>query len=154
MSSFALRPLSLGTRLARATLTGLAVCPLATPAQAQHAYTTLDYGTAGTFLTGIRGDNIVGNYVIPGSGETGGLLYNLSTAAWTALPVATSSGANFPGAIGSSPYGPSFGSQYGILRAVGSYLTQASSPYDLSGGEFHRHRCAARSQRRARRSRC
>ena len=27
----------------------------------------LDYGNTGTFLTGIRGDNIVGNYVIPGT---------------------------------------------------------------------------------------
>ena len=46
--------------------------------------------------------------------------------------IATSSGVNFPDAIGSSPYGPSFGSQYGILRTVGSYLTTASSPYNLS----------------------
>ena len=44
---------------------------------------------------------------------------------------ATTNEANFPGAVGSSPYGPSFGSQYGILNAVGSYKI-ASSPYDLS----------------------
>ena len=102
-------------------LTGLAVCSLAPPAEAQFAYTTLNYGTNATFLTGIRGNNIVGNYVIPGTGETGGLLYSLSTGIWTPFPVATTNGANFPGAIGSSPYGPSFGSQYGILNAVGSY---------------------------------
>src|SRR5271166_1083425 len=112
-------------------LTGLAVCSIAPPAEAQFAYTTLNYGTNATFLTGIRGNNIVGNYVIPGTGETGGLLYSLSTGIWTPFPVATANGANFPGAIGSSPYGPSFGSQYGILNAVGSYLIQ-SSPYNLS----------------------
>src|SRR5271157_5372492 len=111
-------------------LTGLAVCSLAPPAEGQFAYTTLNYGTTGTFLTGIRGNNIVGNYVI-GGGETGGLLYSLSTGIWTPFPVATTNGANFPGAVGSSPYGPSFGSQYGILNAVGSYLIQ-SSPYNLS----------------------
>src|SRR5580704_7080217 len=112
-------------------LTGLAVCSLAPPAEAQFPYTTLNYGTTGTFLTGIRGNNIVGNYVIPASGQTGGLLYSLSTGIWTPFPVATTNGANFPGAIGSSPYGPSFGSQYGILNAVGSYKIQ-SSPYNLS----------------------
>jgi len=112
-------------------LTGLAVCSLAPPAEAQFPYTTLNYGTTGTFLTGIRGNNIVGNYVIPASGQTGGLLYSLSTGIWTPFPVATINGANFPGAIGSSPYGPSFGSQYGILNAVGSYKIQ-SSPYNLS----------------------
>jgi hypothetical protein len=37
-------------------------------------YITLNYGGSGTFLTGIRGNNIVGNYVIAGTGETGGLL--------------------------------------------------------------------------------
>lgn len=102
------------------------------PAHAQLTYTTLDFGTSGTFLTGIRGNNVVGNYVIPSSGQTGGLLYNLSTGTWTPFPVATTNGANYPGAIGSSPYGPGFGSQTGILNVVGSYKTQASSPYNLS----------------------
>jgi len=102
------------------------------PAHAQLTYTTLDFGTTGTFLTGIRGNNIVGNYVIPSTGQTGGLLYNLSTGTWTPFPVATTNGANYPGAIGSSPYGPGFGSQSGILNVVGSYKTQASSPYNLS----------------------
>ncbi len=101
-------------------------------ANAQLTYTTLDFGTTGTFLTGIRGNNIVGNYVLPSSGQTGGLLYNLSAGTWTPFPVATANGANFPGAIGSSPYGPGFGSQSGILNVVGSYKTQASSPYNLS----------------------
>jgi subtilase-type serine protease len=113
-------------------LAAIASWMTAPPAAAQLAYQTLDFGTTGTFLTGIRGDNIVGNYVIPGTGETGGLLYRSSTGRFTPFPVATPSGTNFPGSIGSSPYGPSFGSETGILRAVGSYKTSASSPYDLS----------------------
>jgi outer membrane autotransporter protein len=95
-------------------------------------YETLTYGTSSTFVTGIRGTTIVGNYVIPGTSETGGLLYDLTTETWSALPFATANGVNFPGAIGSSPYGPSFGTQTGVLRAVGSYQTTASDPYDLS----------------------
>jgi subtilase-type serine protease len=104
----------------------------AAPAGSPLDYITLNYSGSGTFLTGIRGNNIVGNYVIAGTGETGGLLYNMLTATWTPFPEATANGANFPGAIGSSPYGPGFGSQFGILRTVGSYETQTSSPYDLS----------------------
>jgi len=93
---------------------------------------TLDYGNTGTFLTGIRGDNIVGNYTVPDAGTTGGLYYNLRTGTWSAMPVETSNGANYPGATGSSPYGPSFGNPGGVLRVVGSYLTSESDPYDLS----------------------
>jgi subtilase-type serine protease len=96
------------------------------------SFITLDFGTTGTFLTGIRGDNIVGNYTIPENGTTGGLYYNLRTGLWSAMPVATPNGANYPGATGSSPYGPSFGNPGGVLRVVGSYLTSASDPYDLS----------------------
>jgi subtilase-type serine protease len=113
-------------------LTLLPLSSIAAPAGSPLDYMTLNFGTSGTFLTGIRGNNIVGNYVIPGTTETGGLLYNISTGIWSPFPESTANGANFPGAIGSSPYGPSFGSQFGILRAVGSYQTQSSSPYDLS----------------------
>ncbi len=95
-------------------------------------YQTLDFGTNNTFLTGIRGDNIVGNYTIPGAGETGGLYYNMTTQTWQPMPEATANGANFPGAIGSSPYGPSFGNPGGVLRVVGSYQTADSAPYDRS----------------------
>ncbi len=95
-------------------------------------YQTLNFGTNGTFLTGIRGDNIVGNYTIPESGETGGLYYNMTTQTWSPMPEATANGANFPEAIGSSPYGPNFGNPGGILRVVGSYQTAGSAPYDLS----------------------
>ena len=83
----------------------------------------LDYGNTGTFLTGIRGDNIVGNYTIPDLGTTGGLYYNLTTETWSAMPVATPDGTNYPGSTGSSPYGPSFGNPGGVLRVVGSYQT-------------------------------
>jgi subtilase-type serine protease len=125
------RSLSLGVLLVLSALMELAVFSIAAQAEAQLVYTTLNYGVTGTFLTGIRGNNIVGDYVIPGSTETGGLLYNLLTRIWMPFPVATKNGSNFPGAIGSSPYGPSFGSRYGILNAVGSYKIR-SSPYDLS----------------------
>ncbi len=95
-------------------------------------YQTLDFGTYDTILTGIRGDNIVGNYVIPGTTETGGIYYNIPTQTWAPMPEATPNGANYPGAIGSSPYGPNFGNLDGILRVVGSYQTLNSSPYDYS----------------------
>jgi uncharacterized protein with beta-barrel porin domain len=112
-------------------LTGLAAWPL-TATAAPLDFTTLNFDAANTFLTGIRGDNIVGNYVVPGTTSTGGLLYNQTTGTFAAFPVATASGVNYPGATVSSPYGPSFGSQYGVLRAVGSYQTTASSPYNQS----------------------
>jgi subtilase-type serine protease len=132
-----LRRFSIGLFLlirAKGILPALAGWLIVTPAAAEAIYETLNFGTSGTFLTGIRGDNIVGNYVIPETSATGGLLYNTVTATWMPFPVATPSGANFPGAISSSPYGPSFGSAAGILRAVGSYKTGASSPYDLRWG--------------------
>jgi subtilase-type serine protease len=124
--------LRLAACLAISVGTVLPLSSIAAPPGSPLAYTSLNFGTSGTFLTGIRGNNIVGNYVIPGTTETGGLLYNISTGIWSPFPELTANGANFPGAIGSSPYGPSFGSQFGILRAVGSYQTQSSSPYDLS----------------------
>ncbi|HML27404.1 MAG TPA: hypothetical protein PKE16_00925 [Hyphomicrobium sp.] len=95
-------------------------------------YQTLDFGTYDTFLTGIRGNNIVGNYIIPGTTDTGGIYYNMTTQTWAPMPEATPNGANYPGAIGSSPYGPNFGNPDGILRVVGSYQTLNSSPYDYS----------------------
>jgi uncharacterized protein with beta-barrel porin domain len=93
-------------------------------------FVTLDYGTNATFLTGIRGNVITGQDVIAGGGN-GGLIWSTTTQSWTAFPAATVSGVNYPGAIDNTPYGPSFGSYGGILRAVGSYQTTASSPYGL-----------------------
>src|SRR5580692_312148 len=123
--------LRLAAWLAVSVLTGLPLSSIAAPAGSPLTYTTLNFGTSETLLTGIRGNNIVGFYKIPGTGDNGGLLYNISTGIWTPFPAATANGVNFPGAIDSSPYGPSFGSQFGILRAVGSYQTQSSSPYSL-----------------------
>ncbi|MEP9376046.1 autotransporter domain-containing protein [Aquabacter sp. CN5-332] len=123
-------------KIGRLAAVGIGVGALAivseAQAQAPTPYTTLNFGTSGTFLTGIRGNTIVGNYVVPGTTATGGLLYNMSSGQWSPMPVATANGVNYPGAIGSSPYGPSFGNQGGVLRTVGSYMTAASSPYDLS----------------------
>lgn len=102
-------------------------------ASAQLQFTTYQYGSSSiTTVTGIRADNMTGNYSVPNSGgDTGGLLFRLSTGAISPFPSSTSGVSNFPGAISSTPYGPSFGSSTGILRVVGSYKTTASNPYDL-----------------------
>lgn len=99
-------------------------------AQPVLTYQSLDYQDYSSLPTGIRGDTLTINYIMPGAG-TGGLLYTSSTGVFTPFPVATASGVNLPGAIDNSPYGPSFGSYGGILRVVGSYKTSTSSGYDL-----------------------
>lgn len=88
------------------------------PADAQQiTYQTLQYpGTSATGVTGFRGYNITGSY-----GGMGGLLYRTDTGQFQAYPVATSNGANYPGAQSSQPYSPTFGSPDGILRAVGTF---------------------------------
>ena len=101
-------------------------------------FETLDYGTSGTFFTGIRGDTIVGNYVIPGG--TGGLLYPEETGIWTPFTVETANGANFPDSYSSSPYGPTFGSMDGILRVVGVYKTGSSPTTSATCTMAHRRR--------------
>jgi subtilase-type serine protease len=93
------------------------------------AYSTLDYGSTGTFLTGIRDGTLTGQYIIPGSGANGGLIYSTANNQWTAVPEPTANGVNFPGAIDNTPYGPSFGSYGGILRLVGTYQTTETAPY-------------------------
>ncbi len=116
---------SVRSRLASALLLGTAIVLPWSPGVADPLppldYMTLDFGDNQTFLTGIRGDNIVGNYVVPGTTATGGLLYNSATGTWSPFPYATPNGVNYPGADTASPYGPSFGSANGILRVVGSY---------------------------------
>jgi subtilase-type serine protease len=106
---------------------------IATPAAAQLNFQTFQFdSSAVTTVTGIRANNMTGNYSIANSGgSTGGLLFNLSTGANSPFPTATANGSNFPGAISSTPYGPNFGSQAGILRVVGSYKTAASNPRDI-----------------------
>src|SRR5882724_6309997 len=78
--------LRLAAWLAVSVLTVLALSSIAAPAGSPLAYTTLNFGTSGTLLTGIRGNNIVAFYMIPGTTETGGLLYNISTGIWTPFP--------------------------------------------------------------------
>ena len=103
-------------------------------------FTSYQFGTGNiTTVTGIRDRNITGNYVI-GNGNTGGLLFNdsLSDSTYSAYPTATLNQSNFPGAISSTPYGPSFGSSLGIMRGVGSYKTATSGDqgylYDAATG--------------------
>ena len=92
-------------------------------------FTSFQYpGSSVTTVTGIRDSNITGNYSTTG-GDTGGLLFQNSLSSSTYIPylTATSNLSNFPGAISSTPYGPSFGSTSGILRVTGSYKTAASA---------------------------
>src|SRR5262249_22644282 len=81
-----------------------AISVLSTPAMAQLTYTELQYNGSGfTGVTGIRGDNMTGNYATGSNNATGGLLYRFSTGAFQPFPVATASGVNFPGATTSTP---------------------------------------------------
>ncbi|AWB33172.1 autotransporter outer membrane beta-barrel domain-containing protein [Orrella marina] len=50
-------------------------------------------------------------------------------SAASAYPIATANQSNYPGSVASTPYGPSFGSPAGILRAVGSFKNAGDS-YD------------------------
>lgn len=107
-------------------------CSVATPALAQALdYTTFGYpGSSVTTVTGIRGNNMTGNYSVGSGGNTGGLLYTLPSLVPAPFPSASSPPINFPGATSATPYGPSFGSINGILRVVGSYKTTASGAYN------------------------
>ena len=94
-------------------------------------YASLQYsGASITTITGIRDRNITGNYSIAG-GNTGGLLFDnvLSSSTASPYPVATANQSTYPGSVASTPYGPSFGSPAGILRAVGSFKV-AGATYD------------------------
>lgn len=91
-------------------------------------YINIPYPAAEPNFTGIRGANIVGNYIIPnGGGASGGLLFNTQTQSWTSIPTSTANGVNYPGATTALPYGPTFGSPDGIFRVVGSYKTSSST---------------------------
>ncbi|MFG1397938.1 autotransporter domain-containing protein, partial [Xanthobacter sp. VTT E-85237] len=91
-------------------------------------YINLVYPVAEANFTGIRGANIVGNYLIPnGGGASGGILYRTDTQTWVPIPTSTANGVNYPGVYTALPYGPTFGSPDGVFRVVGSYKTTASS---------------------------
>ncbi|OYX10703.1 MAG: hypothetical protein B7Z15_13295, partial [Rhizobiales bacterium 32-66-8] len=50
-------------------------------------YINIPYPIAEANFTGIRGANIVGNYLIPnGNGASGGILFNSQTQTWTSIP--------------------------------------------------------------------
>jgi subtilase-type serine protease len=121
----------------KASLVALLAAPgaglIATPAAAQLNFQSFQFDSSTiTTVTGIRANNMTGNYSIANSGgSTGGLLFDLSTGANFPFPTATTNGSNYPGAISSTPYGPNFGSAAGILRVVGSYKTATSNPNDL-----------------------
>ncbi|WP_165933609.1 autotransporter outer membrane beta-barrel domain-containing protein [Aquabacter spiritensis] len=88
----------------------------------------MDYPVAEANFTGIRGANIVGNYIVPnGGGASGGILYRTDTQTWISIPTSTANGVNYPGAYTALPYGPTFGAPDGIFRLVGSYKATASS---------------------------
>ncbi len=109
------------------------LCSVSTTALGQALnYTT--FGTTGstvTTVTGIRGNNMTGDYTLGSGGDTGGQLYTLPSTNPAPYPTATSSGVNLSGATTNTPYGPSFGSASGILRATGSYKTTANGSGDL-----------------------
>ena len=124
-------------RHSRALVAALLAAPgaglIAAPAEAQLQFQTFQFDSSSiTTVTGIRANNMTGNYSIANSGgNTGGLLFDLSTGANAPFITATANGSNFPGGISSTPYGPNFGSQAGIVRVVGSYKTAASNPKDV-----------------------
>ena len=91
-------------------------------------YINIPYPIAEANFTGIRGANIVGNYLIPnGNGASGGVLFDTQTQTWTSIPTSTANGVNYPGAFTALPYGPTFGSPDGVFRLVGSYKPTSSA---------------------------
>ena len=120
MSTLRLKPLYLLCMLAVAPVVQSADIDL----QGAPDFASLQYGSSSvTTVTGIRDRNITGNFSIGSSGNTGGLLFDntLSMSAASPYPEATANQSNYPGAVASTPYGPSFGSASGILRTVGSF---------------------------------
>ena len=104
-----------------------AAVALSTTAEAQITTQVIQYQNAQTTgATGIRGDNMTASYNF--TGGTGGLLYRLSSGTFYPLPQATANGSNFPGAVSSQPYGPTFGDLGGILKVTGTLIPSAGQP--------------------------
>ncbi len=118
---------------AAALLGTSALSLLPAPVLAQDlSYTTFgNPGSVVTTVTGIRGNNMTGDFTLGSGGATGGVLYTLPSLVPVPFPTSTSSGVNFNGATTNTPYGPSFGSATGILRVAGSYKTTANGNGDL-----------------------
>jgi uncharacterized protein with beta-barrel porin domain len=126
--------IGIGRIRAAAWLAAPLLCSVSTAALAQALnFITFSYpGSNITTVTGIRGNNMTGNFSIPNSGgATGSLLYTLPSLTPAPYPDASSPPINFAGATSATPYGPSFGSATGILRTVGSYKTAANGNGDL-----------------------
>lgn len=126
--------IGIGRIRAVAWLAAPLLCSVSTAALAQ-ALNFTTFGVAGsniTTVTGIRGNNMTGNFSIPNSGgATGSLLYTLPSLVPAPYPDASSPPVNFAGATSATPYGASFGSATGILRTVGSYKTATNGNGDL-----------------------
>jgi len=126
--------IGIGGIRAAAWLAAPLLCSVSTAALAQALnFSTFAYpGSTITTVTGIRGNNMTGNFSIANSGgATGSLLYTLPSLTPAPYPNASSPPVNFTGATSATPYGPSFGSATGILRTVGSYKTAANGNGDL-----------------------
>ncbi|MGZ5911117.1 MAG: autotransporter domain-containing protein, partial [Reyranella sp.] len=110
-----------------------AACVAPTPALAQALnYTTFgNPGSVVTTVTGIRGNGMTGDFTTGTGGSTAGVFYTLPSLTPAPYPNASAPPINFTGATTNTPYGPSFGSATGILRAVGSYKTTANGAGDL-----------------------
>lgn len=126
--------IGIGRIRAAALLASPLLCSVSSAALAQ----ALDFTTFGnpgsvvTTVTGIRGNNMTGDYTLGSGGATAGVLYTLpSTTNPAPYPTAIPSGVNLIGATTNTPYGPSFGSATGIMRGTGSYKTSANGNGDL-----------------------
>ncbi|MBI2738777.1 MAG: autotransporter domain-containing protein [Rhodospirillales bacterium] len=109
------------------TVCATPVVAVSTTAEAQITTQVIQYQNAQTTgATGIRGDNMTASYNF--TGGTGGLLYRLSTGTFSPLPQATANGSNYPGAISSQPYGPTFGDLGGILKVTGTFIPATGQP--------------------------
>ncbi len=109
------------------TVCAVPVVAVSTTAEAQITTQVIQYQNAQTTgATGIRGDNMTASYNF--TGGTGGLLYRLSTGTFSPLPQATANGSNYPGAISSQPYGPTFGDLGGILKVTGTFIPATGQP--------------------------
>ena len=114
-------------RLASALLGTSALCSPAAPALAQ-ALTYTTFGNPGsivTTVTGIRGNNMTGDFTTGTGGATAGVLYTLPSLSPAPYPNASAPPVNFTGATTNTPYGLSFGSASGIMRGIGSYKSPA-----------------------------
>ena len=125
--------IGIGRIRAAAWLAAPLLCSVSTAALAQALnYTTFgNPGSVVTTVTGIRGNNMTGDFTIGTGGATAGVLYTLPSLTPAPYPNASAPPINFTGATTNTPYGLSFGSASGIMRGTGSYKTAANGSGDL-----------------------